>query len=112
MLNRPATKIDLCLDEEQTEYEDMKQLRKNNPLLFNNQYANLSNIPIINNTDIIDQSPMSEGIIDKDSFFQNNSQFAPKEFNLGNVLFSGSSSKIPPQMATPEVQQFQTPDNK
>ena len=55
---------------------------------------------------------MSEGIIDKDSFFQNNSQFAPKEFNLGNVLFSGSSSKIPPQMETPEVQQFQTPDNK
>lgn len=117
MLNRPATKIDLCLEEELNEYEEMKQLRLKNPIMFQNQFGTLSNFKTNNNLDIIDQSPILDGGIDKDSFFNNNKQidnFPPKEFNLSNVLFSNdSSSKIPQIQNSPgTVQQFQTPENK
>jgi hypothetical protein len=135
MLNRPATKIDLCLEEELNEYEQMKEYRIKHKETFEAQFSKLINYPLdddpskylpsstsINNSSAfaaLQQTPNSNDSSSNIKNYYNQ----PKEFNLSNVLFSGgSSSKKPPinnlntnidiNMNNPYVKQFHTPDNK
>ena len=63
MLNRPATKIDLCLEEELNEYEEMKQLRLKNPIMFQNQFGTLSNFKTNDSSSKIPQIQNSPGTV-------------------------------------------------
>ena len=97
MINRPATKIDLCLEDELAEYEEMKIIRKKDPSAYQdvNTYANFFNN--------LDQS-----LDDNKEFYNVQQSQSPKEFNLGGAFFSNDSGNKP----TPkEIHQF-TPDNK
>lgn len=114
MLNRPATKIDLCLEEELIEYDDVKILRQENNI-FQTEQENKINKPLLSIKDIdLEKTPQiyEDVFIDKSSFYYNNDHSNKKEFNLNNVIFNSESSLKHEPFKIDNESQFKTPENK
>ena len=130
MLNRPATKIDLNIEEENCEFDEMKKNRIQNPIQFEKQfkteeilhllpnYQNDSNLNISNNkkdntSNLNDFNPhefnFSDGKNNIEEFKLNN-DFSPKEFTLGDVTIQEKSQNVKSnEKILPGVKLFSSP---
>ena len=104
MLNRPATKIELNIEEEMIEYEEMKNIRVQKPIEFERSlhthdilkllpnYQKEMSLNNINdkNYNVNEFNPhefnLSDGNNNVEEFNINNDS-SPKEFNLEKLLF-------------------------
>ena len=129
MLNRPATKIELNIEEEMIEYEEMKNIRVQKPIEFERSlhthdilkllpnYQKEMSLNNINdkNYNVNEFNPhefnLSDGNNNVEEFNINNDS-SPKEFNLGEASIQDktpnnkSKDKILPNMKF-----FSTPDS-
>ena len=130
MLNRPATKIEMNLEEESIEYEEMKNFRVHNLIEFERAFQTnniLKLLPIyqkemsLNNSNINDKNynvnefnphefKFSEGNNNVEEFNLNNNS-SPKEFNLGDVTIQDENSNNKSnEKLLPSLKLFSTPD--
>ena len=129
MLNRPATKIEMNIEDESVEYEDIKNFRIQNPIEFERRIQTQSIIQLLpnyqkemslnNNSNINDKNinefnphefNFSDGKNNIEEFNLNN-ESSPKEFNLGEVTIQdkGSNNKSNEKII-PSLKLFSTPD--
>ena len=132
MLNRPATKIELNIEDEIADYEECKNARFNNPIEFEklfktdeilkllpNYYKEINSG--ISNNNISDykinefnphEFNFSDDKSDNIKEFNINNSSSPKEFNLGDVTIqepTGNNKSDEKQMMSCKL--FSTPDN-
>ena len=132
MLNRPATKIQMNIEEESIEYEEMKNFRVQNMIEFerifqiNNILKLLPNYQkemCLNNSNVNDKNyNVNEFNPDEFSFsdcknnieeFNLNNESSPKEFNLGDVTIQDKTSNNKSnEKILPSVKLFLTPEEK
>ena len=131
MLNRPATKIEMNIEDESIEYEEIKNLRVQNPIDFERIFQTHNIIQLLpnyqkemslnNNYNINDKNinvnefnphefNFSDGINNIEEFNLNN-ESSPKEFSLGEVTIQdkGSNNKSNEKII-PSLKLFSTPD--
>ena len=130
MLNRPATKIELNIEEENMEFEEMKNIRAQKPIEFERAYQTNNILQLlpnyqkeigINNSNINDKNfninefnphefNFSDGKNNIEEFNLNN-ESSPKEFNLGDVTIQEKNSNNKSnEKISPGVKLFSTPD--
>ena len=132
MLNRPATKIELNIEDEITYYEECKNYRFNNPIEFEklfktdeilkllpNYYKEINSSTSNNNISdykINEFNPhefnFSDDKSDNIKEFNINNSSSPKEFNLGDVTIqepTANNKSDEKQMMSCKL--FSTPDN-
>ena len=132
MLNRPATKIELNMEADLREFEEMKNLRMQNPIEFERIFHTNTILQLLpnyqkeiclnnNNND----KKFSVNEFDPHEFnfsegknieeFSLNNEFSPKEFNLGDVTIQEKNSNKKDNKSNekvlPGVKLFSTPDN-
>ena len=129
MLNRPATKIELNIEEEMIEYEEMKNIRVQKPIEFERSLRTHDILKLLpnyqkeislnnnneKNFNVNEFNPhefnLSDGNNNVEEFNINNDS-SPKEFNLGEASIQDktpnnkSKDKILPNMKF-----FSTPDS-
>ena len=131
MLNRPATKIEMNIEDESIEYEEIKNLRVQNPIDFERIFQTHNIIQLLpnyqkemslnNNYNINDKNinvnefnphefNFSDGKNNIEEFNLNN-ESSPKEFSLGEVTIQdkGSNNKSNEKII-PSLKLFSTPD--
>ena len=134
MLNRPATKIDLNMEADLREFEEMKNLRMQNPIEFERKFhtnnilqllPNYQKEICLNNNNTNNDKKFSVNEFDPHEFnfsegknieeFSLNNEFSPKEFNLGDVTIQEKNSNKKDNKSNekvlPGVKLFSTPDN-
>ena len=132
MLNRPATKIELNIEEEMIEFEEMKNVRVQKPIEFERSlqiYEILKLLPnyqkemSINTNNINDKNfnvnefnphefNLSDGKNTVEEFNLNN-ESSPKEFNLGEASLQDKTPKTnkTKDKILPNMQFFSTPNS-
>ena len=131
MLNRPATKIEMNIEDESIEYEEIKNLRVQNPIDFERIFQTHNIVQLLpnyqkemslsNNYNINDKNinvnefnphefNFSDGKNNIEEFNLNN-ESSPKEFSLGEVTIQdkGSNNKSNEKII-PSLKLFSTPD--
>ena len=112
MLNRPATKIELNIEEEMIEYEEMKNIRVQKPIEFERSLLTHDILKLLPNY----QKEMSLNNINDKNY--NVNEFNPHEFNLSdgnnNVEeFNINNDSSPKEFNLGEASiQDKTPNNK
>ena len=130
MLNRPATKIEMNIEEENIDFEDMKNFRAQNPTQFEKTFQinnilqllpNYQKEMSLNNSNINEKNynvnefnphefNFSDGKNNIEEFNLNN-ESSPKEFNLGDVsIQDNTSNNKSNEKILPSVKLFSTPD--
>ena len=130
MLNRPATKIEMNIEEENTDFENMKNFRAQNPTQFEKTFQtniilqllpNYQKEMSLNNSNINEKNynvnefnphefNFSDGKNNIEEFNLNN-ESSPKEFNLGDVsIQDNTSNNKSNEKILPSVKLFSTPD--
>ena len=132
MLNRPATKIELNIEEESIEYEEMKNLRAQNYVEFERQFQinnilqllpNYQKEMSLNNSNNIKDKNYNVDEFDPHEFnfsdgknnieeFNLNNDSSPKEFNLGDVTIQDKlSNNKSNEKQIPSLKLFSTPES-
>ena len=132
MINRPATKIELNIEEEMIEFEEMKNIRVQNPieverslqtyeivkLLPNYQKEMCLNSFNINdkNFNVNEFNPHEFNLSDGKNIveeFNLNNESSPKEFNLGDASIQDKTPKTnkTKDKILPNLKFFSTPDS-
>ena len=130
MLNRPATKIEMSIEEENIDFEDMKNFRAQYPTQFEKTFQTNSILQLLpnyqkemslNNSNINEKNynvnefnphefNFSDGKNNIEEFNLNN-ESSPKEFNLGDVsIQDNTSNNKSNEKILPSVKLFSTPD--
>ena len=130
MLNRPATKIEMNIEEENIDFEDMKNFRAQNPAQFEKTFQTNNILQLLpnyqkdiclnnaNNNDkkftVNEFNPHEFNFTDgKNNIeeFNLNNESSPKEFNLGDVsIQDNTSNNKSNEKILPSVKLFSTPD--
>ena len=130
MLNRPATKIEMNIEEEDTDFEDMKNFRAQNPTQFEKTFQTnniLQLLPNFQKEMSLNNSNINEKNYNVNEFnphefnftdgknnieeFNLNNESSPKEFNLGDVsIQDNTSNNKSNEKILPSVKLFSTPD--
>ena len=128
MLNRPATKIEMNIEEESIEYEEMKNFRVQNMIEFerafqtnnilqllpNYQKEMSLNTSNINDKNVNEFNPHEFNFSDCNNNieeFDLNNESSPKEFNLGDVTIQDrTSNNKSNEKILPSLKLFSTPD--
>ena len=130
MLNRPATKIELNIEEEMIEFEEMKNIRVQNPIEFERSLQTYEIVKLLpnyqkemslNNSSINDKNvnefnPHEFNFSDCNNNieeFNLNNESSPKEFNLGDASIQDKTPKTnkTKDKILPNLQFFSTPDS-
>ena len=130
MLNRPATKIEMNIEEENTDFEDMKNFRAQNPTQFEKTFQTNNILQLLPNYQkemSLNNSNINEKNYNVNEFnphefnftdgknnieeFNLNNESSPKEFNLGDVsIQDNTSNNKSNEKILPSVKLFSTPD--
>ncbi len=128
MLNRPATKIEMNIEEESIEYEEMKNFRVQNMIEFERAFQTNNILQLLpnyqkemslNNSSINDKNvnefnPHEFNFSDCNNNieeFNLNNESSPKEFNLGDVTIQDKTSNNKSnEKILPSLKLFSTPD--
>ena len=130
MLNRPATKIEMNIEEENTDFEDMKNFRAQNPTQFEKTFQTNNILQLLPNYQkemSLNNSNVNEKNYNVNEFnphefnftdgknnieeFNLNNESSPKEFNLGDVsIQDNTSNNKSNEKILPSVKLFSTPD--
>ena len=129
MLNRPATKIELNIEDECIEYEEMKNIRNQKPIEFGRMFQSHNILQLLpnyqkemcsNTSNIYNKNSnvnefnthefnFSDGGNNIEEFKLNN-ESSPKEFNLGDIQEESSNNKSN-EKSLPSLKLFSTPDS-
>ena len=128
MLNRPATKIEMNIEEESIEYEEMKNFRAQNMIEFERAFQTKNilqllpnyqkemslNTSNINDKNVNEFNPHEFNFSDCNNNieeFDLNNESSPKEFNLGDVTIQDrTSNNKSNEKILPSLKLFSTPD--
>ena len=128
MLNRPATKIEMNIEEESIEYEEMKNFRAQNMIEFERAFQTKNilqllpnyqkemslNTSNINDKNVNEFNPHEFNFSDCNNNieeFNLNNESSPKEFNLGDVTIQDKTSNNKSnEKILPSLKLFSTPD--
>ena len=129
MLNRPATKIELNIEEEMIEFEEMKNVRVQKPIEFERSlqiYEMLKLLPNYQkemslntnnkNCNVNEFNPHEFNLSDGKNIveeFNLNNESSPEEFNLGEASLQDKTPKTnkTKDKIVPNMQFFSTPDS-
>ena len=129
MLNRPATKIELNIEDECIEYEEMKNIRTQKPIEFGRLFQSHNILQLLPNYQkemALNNSNINNKNINVNEFnphefnfsdggnnieeFKLNNESSPKEFNLGDVTIQEENSNKSNEKIIPSLKLFSTPD--
>ena len=128
MLNRPATKIEMNIEEESIEYEEMKNFRAQNMIEFERAFQTKNilqllpnyqkemslNTSNVNDKNVNEFNPHEFNFSDCNNNieeFDLNNESSPKEFNLGDVTIQDrTSNNKSNEKILPSLKLFSTPD--